>query len=140
MGFLDALFGRTTCPDCGGKGARKSGDRIRCLNPSCRHFDASLGRGGRLLCACGGAARRSDFWPERPLTIHYRNFRGQEKSFTADEESIARKHNHIVARVVPTGEKIALSRDRIQNLAEVDQAVARRRKPQTPGPTARERQ
>lgn len=49
--------------------------------------------------------------------IRYRNLQGQEKTFAADNGSLRRKGNHIVARVSPTGENIALSRDRIQNLA-----------------------
>ena len=137
MGFLDSLFGKPKCPVCGSKGARKSGDQIRCPNPSCRNFDGSLRRSGSL----GRPARRSDFSPARPLTISYRNFQGLEKSFTADEESLERKNNHIVARVVPTGEKIALSRDRIQNLDEIDRAIVER-SPELleHKPNARERQ
>jgi hypothetical protein len=84
--------------------------------------------------------RRSDFSAARPLVIRYRNFQGQEKTFTADEESLERKRNHVVARVTPTGERIALSRDRIQNLAEVDRAVQSQAAEAKAGPTARERQ
>jgi hypothetical protein len=74
------------------------------------------------------------------LAILYRNFQGQEKTFTADKESLQRKGNHIVARVAPTGEKIALSRDRIQNLSEVEQALLQAAETARAGPTARERQ
>jgi hypothetical protein len=84
--------------------------------------------------------RRSDYSPVVALAIRYRNFEGQEKIFTADRESLQRKRNHIVARVAPTGEKIALSRDRIQNLAEVEEAVPPAMEPTQVGPTARERQ
>jgi hypothetical protein len=83
------------------------------------------------------ASRRCDFSP-KPLTIRYRNFRGEEKTFTADEESLRRKHNHIIARVVPTGEEISLSR--IQNLDEVDYAAPQKVERVPRGPTARERQ
>ena len=85
-------------------------------------------------------SRRSDFSPARPLTIRYRNFRGEEKTFTADEESLRRKHNHIIARVAPTGEYISLSRDRIQNLYEVDGALPHDVAREPRGPNARERQ
>lgn len=129
MSFLDSLFGKTKCPQCGTKGARVSKGRTRCPNPSCRYFDGALGR---------GRPRRSDYSPAQPLDIRYRNFQGQEKTFTADQESLRRTKNHIIARVAPTGENISLSRDRIQNLSEVEQAV-----PQVsddrPRPTARER-
>jgi hypothetical protein len=137
VSFLDFLFGKTKCPLCGTKGARVSDGRTRCLNPSCQYFDGTLGRGGPLR----RAPRRSDYSPVSALHIRYRNFQGQEKTFTADKESLHRTRNHIIARVAPTGENVSLSRDRIQNLSEVEQAVpqvsdAQRRS----GPTARERQ
>jgi hypothetical protein len=87
-----------------------------------------------------GVPRRSDYSPERPLAIRYCNFQGFEKTFTAEKESLRRKRNHIIARVAPTGEKIALSRDRILNLAEVDEALPQAVEPPRPGPTKRERQ
>ena len=86
------------------------------------------------------APRRSDYSPARPLAIRYRNFQGQEKTFTAEKESLQKKNNHIIACVAPTGEKIALSRDRIQNLMEVEQALPQAVEPSQPRPTARERQ
>jgi len=54
-----------------------------------------------------------------------------------------RRRNHIVARVAPTGETITLSRDRIQNLSEVEEAFSEAAAPtesEHTGPTARERQ
>jgi hypothetical protein len=140
MGLLDFLFGKTKCPQCGVKGARTSEGRIRCPNPSCQYFDGSLGRGGVLRMGGTRAPRRSDYSPARPLAIRYRNFQGQEKTFTAEKESLQKKNNHIIACVAPTGEKIALSRDRIQNLMEVEQALPQAVEPSQPRPTARERQ
>jgi hypothetical protein len=140
MGLLDFLFGKTKCPQCGTKGARTSDGQTRCPNPSCQYFDGTLGRGGRLRLGGARLPRRSDYSPARALAIRYRNFQGQEKIFTADKESLQRKHNHIVAVVAPTGEKIALSRDRIQNLDEVEQALPQAVEPPQPKPTARERQ
>ena len=133
MSLLDFLFGKTKCPLCGTKGARVSTDRTRCPNPSCQYFDGTLRRGGLAR-----GARRSDYSPVSAIYIRYRNFQGQEKTFTADKESLRRTRNHIIARVAPTGENISLSRDRIQNLSEVEEAV-----PQVsddrPRPTSRER-
>lgn len=141
MGLFDFLFGKKACPLCGAKGARTTDGRVRCPNPSCQYFDGSLGRSGRLRLGGTLAPRRSDYSPSRPLYIRYRNFQGQEKTFTADKDSLQQKGNHIIARVVPTGEKIALSRDRIQNLSESEGALAEA-KAEAPrsGPTARERQ
>ena len=123
MRLLDSLFGKTKCPKCGTKGARASESSIRCPNPSCQYFDGTVGRGGRLRLGGTRAPRRSDYSPARPLYIRYRNFQGQEKTFAADKGSLRRTGNHIVARMSPTGEHIALSRDRIQNLAEVEEAL-----------------
>jgi hypothetical protein len=137
VSFLDFLFKKTNCPLCGTKGARVSDGRTRCPNPSCQYFDSALRRGGRML----RGPRQSDYSPVNALYIRYRNFQGQEKAFTAEKESLRRTRNHIIARVAPTGENISLSRDRIQNLSEVEAAVphvtdAARRA----GPTPRERQ
>lgn len=140
MGLLDFLFGKANCPQCGTKGARTSDGRTRCPNPSCQYFDGSLGRRGTLRLGGTRTPRRSDYSPARALYIRYRNFQGQEKTFTADKESLRRKGNHIVARVAPTGEDISLSRERIQNLAEVDEALSQASEGARPGPTARERQ
>ena len=115
MGFLSSLFGIKRCPVCDTRGARKAGSRIRCPNPSCENFDPSVGR--------KDSPRRNDFHPQNPLGIRYRNFQGKEKTFNAEKASLRRKRNHILARVVPTGEEIALSRDRILNLSEVESAV-----------------
>ena len=140
MGLFDFLFGQSKCPRCGKKGARKSQGQTRCPNPSCPFFDISL-RGTPNGLRVSGASRpkHGDFSPESPLAIRYRNFQGQEKTFTADSETLRYKRNHIIARVAPTGRSIALSRDRIQNLEEVEKAVPKIADSQQ-GPTARERQ
>lgn len=82
----------------------------------------------------------SNYSPSRPIAIRYRNFKGEEKTFTADAESIRRKRNHIVASVAPTGQNISLSRDRIQNLQEVEQALSHQAEAARSIPTKRERQ
>jgi len=139
MGLFDFLFGTSKCPRCGVKGARKSQGQTRCPNPSCPNFDielrASQARAGRIA-----SPPRGDFSPLVPIEIRYRNFRGEEKTFTADSETLCRTRNHIIAQVVPTGERISLSRDRIQNLAEVEQALPQTAESRPQGPTARERQ
>src|SRR5262249_318476 len=141
MGFLDFLFARNKCPRCGTKGARRSQGQTRCANPSCRNFDIALRVArGRLGDAGAVAPGRGDFSPESALTIHYRNFRGEEKTFAAERGTLRKRRNHIIAHVAPTGESIALSRDRIQNLQEVEQALPVITELPQPGPTARERQ
>src|SRR5262245_8889586 len=141
MGLFDFLFEPGKCPRCGQKVARKSQGQTRCPNPSCPFFDISLSSTSDSP-RVGGASRpkHGDFSPQSQLAIRYRNFQGEEKTFTADSDTLRRKRNHIIARVAPTGRSISLSRDRIQNLEEVEKAVAENIESQQPGPTARERQ
>lgn len=140
MGIFDFLFGSFSCPVCGAKGARKSGIQVRCPNPTCQNFDASLGRTGTLRQAGTSIPRRGNYHPEHPITIRYRNFQNIERAFTAEISTLRRKRNHIIAQVAPTGEYISLSRDRIQNLTEVEEHLPKRVAPDQPWPTPRERQ
>ncbi|HET9804872.1 MAG TPA: hypothetical protein VFP96_16655 [Candidatus Acidoferrum sp.] len=133
MGIFDFLFGKKECPLCGAKGAKTEGTRVRCPNPECRNFDGSVARG------FWRGPRRTDFSPQNLLEIRYKNFRGEEKTFRADGDSLRRRANHISALVAPTGERISLSRDRIQNLAEVETAMPPEAE-DTAKPNARERQ
>lgn len=134
MGLLDFLRKLLTgesntmpCPNCGVPGALRADDgRISCRNPTCSYFDAGRSRG--------------NYAPEHPITIRYRNFAGQERTFSAERESIVRKRNHLVAQVAPTGLKITLSRDRILNLREVESVLPQKIAPGQAWPTVRERQ
>lgn len=140
--FLRSLFGASTiqCSSCATEGARKTRDGlIHCANPMCPYFDPSLRR-GTLRQAGTTVPTPSDFRPEHPLTIRYRNFAGQDRHFDAERDAVVRKNNHLIARVAPTGTKITLSRDRVQNLAEVEAAMPQRVASGQPWPTPRERQ
>lgn len=134
MGLFDFLFGKKTCPLCGAKGAKKEGVRVRCPNPECRSFDGSVPRG------FGRGPRRSDYSPGNLLEIRYKNFRGEEKTFRADQDSLRKRGNHLSARVAPTGERISLLRERVQNLDEVEAGLAQVTETVRSGPNARERQ
>jgi hypothetical protein len=81
-----------------------------------------------------------DFHPEHPVSICYINFVGQNRDFSAERDSLIRKNNHIVAQVAPTGRRIALSRDRIHNLGEVESKFPQQVAPGQKWPTGRERQ
>ena len=144
LDFLIELFGRggkVQCPSCGAPGARKTSDEVvHCKNPRCPYFDPSLGHAGTLREAGTTIPTRGDFRPEQSVLIRYVNFAGQTRDFSAERDSLARKKNHIVAQVAPTGRKIALSRDRIQNLSEVEGHMPKRVEPGQNWPTPRERQ
>lgn len=137
MGLFDFLSRKIQCPSCGTPGARESGGQIRCPNPSCPYFDSSLGGVATASKAGPPAAARKhgEFSPAQPLSIRYRNFQGQETTFTADAGSARRKRKHISVRVAPTGQRITLSRDRIQNLGEVENFVPQPVAPSQAWPT-----
>ena len=147
MGLLDFLMslfgggGTIECPNCGTPGARKTDDEVvHCKNPRCPYFDASLGPAGTLRQAGTTVPTRGDFRPRNPVSIRYVNFAGQSREFSAERDSLVRKKNHIVAEVAPTARKIALSRDRIQNLSEVEGQMSQRVAPGQDWPTPGERQ
>lgn len=144
LDFLKSLFSggsKLQCPSCGTIGARQDAQgRIHCKNPSCSYFDVELALSGTARRAKTAIPTHGNFRPADPLTIHYRNFVGQDRSFIAERESVVRKGNHLVGRVAPTGRKIALSRDRIQNLSEVEARLRQRVAPGQDWPSPRERQ
>jgi len=143
MGFLDFLKSTTKCPWCGNPNAKKSGSRILCPNPNCTNFDSSVQSGAPAASAAPAKPAKTKpggFVPTNPLSIRYRNFQGQEKTFTADPDSCVRKKNHITVRVAPSGQTITLSRDRIQNLAEIEAHCAQKVAPDQAWPSPRERQ
>ena len=51
------------------------------------------------------------------------NFRGEQKTFTADPESVRDFGAHLSMRVKPTGVRITLWRDKISNLASVEEVL-----------------
>ena len=167
MGFFNALkgiLGGEKCPACGTPGARRSGAEIRCLNPVCQYFNPSFapgasspqppqqtpqpqqGRPSGWSSAPGSFPSASGFSqlgsaPAGSVTIQYRNFQGQDKTFYAEKSSLHRKQNHIMAKVAPKGQQISLSRDRIQNLTEVESQIPSQRvEPGQDWPNKKERQ
>ena len=145
MGFFDFLKGATVrCPLCGAPDARTSGDRVICTNPMCRNSagqrSATPSSGAPPAAAKAADVPRGRWQPQQPLTIRYRNFQGVEQTYTAETDSCRRRRNHISVLVAPTGRRITLRRDRIQNLAEVEARCAGRVNEGQAEPTRRERQ
>jgi hypothetical protein len=70
-------------------------------------------------------ASRQHFDPvHHRLEVRYRNYRGEYKVFVGDARSVRRRNAHYSLCVEPNGQRIALARDRIENLAEVEQHAA----------------
>lgn len=124
LDFLTRLFFRgdkIECPSCRADGALETRDGlVHCRNRDCPNYDPGYVIGGRLVRRYTELPTRGNFQPENPVSIRYVNFVGQSRDFSAEKISLVRKRNHIVAQVAPTGRKITLSRDRIQNLSEVE--------------------
>lgn len=143
--LIDALGGGMKCPSCGTRGARRSGETIRCINPVCQFFSPQATPEARAARARVRAAEakqpRSSYVPSGDtVSIRYRNFRNESKAFTADRSSLKRRHNHIIARVSPSWRQVSLSRERIENLSEIDSHLPVRDRSGSPQPTGRERQ
>jgi hypothetical protein len=166
---LKDILGGEKCPACGTPGARRSGSEIRCLNPVCQYFNPSFApsagspqppqqppqqtqppQQGRpsgwssspsSMPSASSSQSGSGSGPAGSVAIQYRNFQGQDKTFYAEKSSVHRKQNHILAKVAPKGQLISLSRDRIQNLREVEgQMPLQRVEPGQDWPSKRERQ
>jgi len=142
MGLLDFLLDlftggtRQQCPACGTADARRNrAGQIRCKNPVCQYFDPRIApRGAGTVIPTRGS-----FHPAHPLTIRYKNFAGQDREFIFELNLVFRQKNHFVGTVAPTGRRISLSRDRIQNLSEVESQLPASVVSQS-GPTPRENQ
>lgn len=76
------------------------------------------------------AALSGDFSPGLgAIEIRYRNFIGEDKTFTGDYRSAYIRGRHVVIRVVPTGKRIALNLESIQNRQEVESRIASNPRP-----------
>ena len=147
MGLLDFLTGlffsgdKIECPSCRTPLALQTSDGlVHCRNRACANYDPGYVIGGRLVRRLTAVPAEGNFRPEHPMSIRYVNFAGQSRDFSAECGSLIRKRNHIVAQVAPTGRKITLSRDRIQNLSEVEGYLPHRLEPGQQWPSGRERQ
>ena len=118
---------------------------MRCLNPVCQFFNPQATREARAararVRATASKQARAPYVPSGDtVSIRYRNFRGESKTFAADRSSLTLRHKHIVARVAPSWRQLSLSRDRIENLSEIDAHLPERDRSGAAQPTARERQ
>ena len=53
------------------------------------------------------------------IEIRYTNFVGEHRTFTGDYRSAYIRGRHVVIRVIPTGKRISLNLEKIENRAEV---------------------
>ncbi len=125
MGLFDVFSRSVKCDFCGTEGAKKSGGRILCPNQSCPNFDVSMQKASAAAAPSpGGFSGGFSDVPavEGKIAVKYRNHAGEYKVFQADPATLRRTRNHISACIEPSGQRVTLSRDRIQNLSEVEEA------------------
>ena len=156
MGLFDLFTRKVHCPWCGNTGARKGlFGSPKCPNRNCNFFDADLVHEHEQTqreeeneaAVAAGKARRyrnprtgeaiyknvtnAGFDPGAfRIEVQYRNFRDEQKTFVGDWRTLHRRGKHISLQVVPTGIRIALAVDRMQNAAEVEAALNRCPMPQ----------
>jgi len=152
MAFLDWLTGKIECPRCGTRGAKEINGAIHCPNPTCAYFSKTMGKRDAARTPDSLTLSQRDDVPDDSMigppaevpagffAIQYRNFRGQRKTFVAEAASARRVNNHISVKVAPQGARIALSRDHILNLNDIEAAIPQRLAPGQAEPTWRERQ
>lgn len=152
MGFLDWISGKIECPRCGTRGAKEINGQVHCPNPTCSNFSKSMEKGdtapasASLTFTQSGTSSADSFAdspaivPPGSFAIRYKDFRGKNRTFVAQAASAQRNKNHIRVQVAPNGVRIALARERILNLDEVDAAFPQRIEPGQAWPTPRERQ
>ncbi len=155
MGIFDKFFGggksgessssSNTCPACGSMAMSIAG-RVFCTNPSCRNFAATAlsSQGsttpGQTSQSSNISVRAGSFAPQKPITIRYQNFRGEQKTFTADASTAVPHKNFISMQVAPTGHRITLARKRILNYSEFENEIHQPVPPGKEWPSAKERQ
>lgn len=142
MSLVDWFGSGTNCPYCGYPGAKRFLWQVKCRNLGCRKFDRdflyaeSASESSPTRPAHARTPLSGNFDPgPHSVEVRYRNFRGEERTFSGDRRTVRRRGNHISLCLAPTGRRVALARDRIQNVSELD-SLAR----QEPKLTAKERQ
>ena len=145
MGLFDVFSSWVKCPACGGTGAKKGLlGGVRCPNRSCNNFDTNLmheveqpgynrhagqeGKAFHINPRTGEPVYKDppqgEFNPgDYAMEIRYDNQQGEYKVFISDQRSVRGFNKHVSAQVVPTGTRITLRRDRIQNLDEIEAAI-----------------
>jgi hypothetical protein len=154
MGIFDKFLGNksgqtsgssNTCPLCGSMAMSIMG-RVICTNPTCKNFAvtalSSQGSSAPNQSSQPGStsSHSGSFSPQRPITIRYQNFRGEQKSFTSDAATVVPNKNFLSVQVAPSGERITLARKRILNLSEFESAIPQTVASGKPWPSPKERQ
>lgn len=147
MSLIDIFGQDAACPACGSIAAKKLLFFIRCPNRACVHGGAPAPK--RKPEAAKVQRRAEAEWPVDPefapgaeaLAVRYKNFLGEEKVFTGDRRTLRDAGRHVSLAVAPSGQRIALAKERILNLPDVQARLpAAAGGAASPAPTPLERQ
>ena len=132
MGLLDLFARDVDCPRCGTPGARQGlFGGVSCPNRGCDNYSPRQMH-ERLEMPLATPPRDLSPVPAgdfdagvHRIAVRYRNHRDEHKTFGGDRRTLRRRGRHISLNVEPTGRRIALAANRIQNLDEVESALGR---------------
>lgn len=143
VGFFSKLFGLSVvCDRCGKGDAKDSWQGIRCRNPSCAYFDRSLSTETATTSRAALSAGDNQLWYapisqlpwpanqrnvefDETVTIRYINTAGISRTFESERASLIMRGSRLSARIQPTGGRISLAPEKIQNWDEVDESIRR---------------
>ena len=126
MGLFGKFESFVVCPCCRQKGAKKSLGAIKCRNVSCAKYDSQY---AQSVLPSGAPSRgvqsfSGNFNPGlNSLTLEYRNYLGDDKSFDIDKTTLIGKAAYVSARIAPTGKRVSFNKKFIKNLSEVEDAI-----------------
>ena len=115
MGVLDFLWRPCVCPECRTPGATKRFGRVKCRNSSCPNYDYGYALSAPNTSSSPGSSSLSrqfqgNFDPgSYRMEIRYRNFRGEEQSYTGDRRTLRRRGRHISICLAPTGRRASFA-------------------------------
>jgi hypothetical protein len=154
MWFFNLFASDIACPRCGDPAARRAvWGTVKCPNRNCEHFSQELvdyreearwAAELRTAKASGEVRSHRDprtgekiyrkirnvpatgFDPgQHRIDVVYVNFNAEQKTFTGDWRTLRRRGRHVSLQVLPTGVRIALAIDRIQNIGDVELGLQR---------------
>jgi len=129
MGLMDFFSKWVICPECRHKGARIVFGKVSCPDSRCKKYDPNLVIQPELSLNSPGASKsflRGDFDPGvQSLTVRYRNYLGEDKTYQIDKTSLVAKEqrNYVSALAAPTGLRINFKKKFIKNLSEIEECL-----------------
>lgn len=109
------------CPECRTKGAQKG----KCQNPQCSKYDATLTWAPPTAAESKPLPNFQGSFDPGPnaVKVQYRNFQGEDRTFTGDPKFLLESEKALSFRVAPTGKWIHLQKKFVKNLSELKPSI-----------------